>query len=43
MIQFGLFVFIFSQAFFLSLRFSKSFSTIEVHRGKLKVTNASYY
>jgi hypothetical protein len=43
MIQFGFFIFIFSQAFFLSLRFSKSFSTIEVQRGKLKVTNASYY
>jgi len=42
MIQFGLFIFIFSQAFFLSLRFSKSFSTVEVQRGKLKVTNASY-
>ena len=42
MIQFGLFVFIFSQAFFLSFRFSKSFSTVEVQRGILKAINASY-
>ena len=42
MIQFGLFVFIFSQAFLLSLRFSKSFSTVEVQGGILKAINASY-
>jgi PAS domain S-box-containing protein len=42
MIQFGLFIFIFSQAFFLSMRFSKSFSTVEVQRGILEATNASY-
>ena len=42
MIQFGLFVFTFSQAFFLSFRFSKSFSTVEVQRGILKAINASY-
>jgi len=42
MIQFGLFVFIFSQAFLLSFRFSKAFATVEVQRGILKVTNESY-
>jgi len=41
MIQFGLFVFIFSQAFFLSFRFSKAYSTIEEQRGMLKATNDS--
>jgi signal transduction histidine kinase len=41
MIQFGLFVFIFSQAFFLSFRFSKAYSTIEEQRGILKATNDS--
>jgi len=40
-IQFGLFVFLFSQALFLSLRFSKSFSTVEAQREKLKAANAS--
>jgi signal transduction histidine kinase len=40
-IQFGLFVFLFSQALFLSLRFSKSFSTVEAQRERLKATNAS--
>ena len=42
MIQFGLFTFLFSQAFLLSFRFSRSFSTVEVQRGILKATNASY-
>jgi PAS domain S-box-containing protein len=42
MIQFGLFVFIFSQVFLLSFRFSKAFSTVEEQRGILKATNASY-
>jgi signal transduction histidine kinase len=42
MIQFGLFTFLFSQAFLLSFRFSKSFSTVEVQGGILKATNASY-
>ena len=41
MIQFGLFVFIISQAFFLSFRFSKAYSTIEEQRGMLKTTNDS--
>jgi signal transduction histidine kinase len=41
MIQFGLFVFIISQAFFLSFRFSKAYSTIEEQRGILKATNDS--
>ena len=41
MIQFGLFVFIFSQAFFLSFRFSKAYSTIDEQRGMLKATNDS--
>ena len=41
MIQFGLFVFILSQAFFLSFRFSKAYSTIEEQRGILKATNYS--
>jgi signal transduction histidine kinase len=41
MIQFGLFVFILSQAFFLSFRFSKAYSTIEEQGGILKATNIS--
>jgi signal transduction histidine kinase len=41
MIQFGLFVFILSQAFFLSFRFSKAYSTIEEQRGILNATNYS--
>jgi signal transduction histidine kinase len=41
MIQFGLFVFIISQAFFLSFRFSKAYSTIEEQQGILKATNDS--
>lgn len=34
--------FLFSQAFLLSFRFSKSFSTVEEQRGILTATNASY-
>jgi PAS domain S-box-containing protein len=42
MIQFGLFVFIFSQAFLISSRFSKTFSAVEVQHGKLKATNIAF-
>ena len=37
----GLFVFIFSQAFLLSLRFSKAFHMVEIQRGELRVANAA--
>ena len=38
----GLFVFIFSQAFFLSLRSSKAFSTVAVQKRVLAKTNAAF-
>lgn len=38
-IPLGLFVFIFSQAFLLSLRFSKAFDTVDIQRRKLGITN----
>jgi signal transduction histidine kinase len=41
MIQFGLFVFTFSQTFLLSFRFSKAYSTVEEQRGILEATNES--
>ena len=42
MIQFGLFVFIFFQAFLLSARFSKAFETVELQHRTLEDTNAAY-
>ena len=39
---FGLFIFIYAQAFILSLRFSKSFNLIELQRKELQETNISY-
>jgi signal transduction histidine kinase len=39
---FGLFIFIYAQAFILSLRFSKSFNLIEIQRKELQETNISY-
>jgi signal transduction histidine kinase len=39
LIPLGLFVFIFSQAFLLSLRFSRAFDTVEIQRQKLGKTN----
>ena len=42
MIQFGLFVFIFSQALLLSLRFSKAFSTVESQQLTLEDTIKAY-
>jgi two-component system cell cycle sensor histidine kinase/response regulator CckA len=42
MIQFGLFIFIFSQAFLLSLRFSKAFATVESQRLRLENTIKAY-
>jgi len=42
MIQIGLFVFIFSQALLLSLRFSKAFATVELQRITLQDTNKAY-
>ena len=42
MIQFGFFIFIFFQAFLLSVRFSKAFETVEVQHRKLEDTNAAY-
>ncbi len=41
-IQFGLFIFIFFQAFLLSVRFSKAFETVELQHRKLENTNAAY-
>jgi signal transduction histidine kinase len=38
-IPLGLFIFIFSQAFLISLRFSKAFSTVESQRKRLRKTN----
>ena len=39
---FGLFVFLFSQAFLLSQRFSKAFSTVENQSAELSQTNLAY-
>ena len=39
---FGLFIFIYAQAFILSLRFSKSFNLIEIQRKELQETNISF-
>jgi signal transduction histidine kinase len=39
---FGLFIFIYAQAFILSLRSSKSFNLIELQRKELQETNISY-
>lgn len=41
-IQFGLFIFIFFQAFLLSIRFSKAFETVELQHRTLEDTNAAY-
>ncbi len=41
MVQFGLFMFIFSQAYLISRYFSKAFTTVEIQREKLKRTNDS--
>jgi len=41
-IQFGLFIFIFFQAFLLSVRFSKAFETVELQHRTLEDTNAAY-
>ena len=40
--HFGLFIFIYAQAFILSLRFSKSFNLIEIQKKELQETNISY-
>ena len=42
MIQVGFFVFIFSQASLLSLRFSRAFTTVESQHRTLEETNAAY-
>ena len=39
LIPLGLFIFIFSQAFLISLRFSRAFGTVDYQRRKLKKTN----
>ena len=39
LVPLGLFIFIFSQAFLLSLRFSKAFATVDSQRHKLRITN----
>jgi PAS domain S-box-containing protein len=41
-VQFGLFIFIFFQAFLLSVRFSKAFETVELQHRTLEDTNAAY-
>ena len=41
-IQFGLFIFIFFQAFLLSVRFSKTFETVELQHRRLEETNTAY-
>ena len=41
-VPFGLFVFILSQAFLLSLRFSKALTTVQMQRKELKETNEAY-
>jgi len=42
MVQLGLFIFIFSQAYLLSRYFSKAFTTIEIQSEKLKKTNRDF-
>lgn len=42
LVPFGLFIFIFSQAFFLSMRFSMTFATVERQRRDLRETNEAY-
>jgi len=42
LIHFGLFIFIFSQSFLLSLRFSKAFKTVERQKEALAATNSAY-
>jgi len=42
MIQYGLFIFIFFQAFLLSARFSNAFETVELQHRRLEDTNAAY-
>ena len=42
MVQFGLFIFIFSQAYLLSRNFSNAFTTIETQQEKLKETNQAF-
>ena len=41
-VQFGLFIFIFSQAYLLSRYFSNAFTTIEIQREKLNNTNQKF-
>jgi len=41
MVQFGLFIFIFSQAYLLSRYFSNAFTTIEIQREKLRKSEAT--
>ena len=41
MVQFGLFIFIFSQAYLLSRYFSEAFTTIEIQREELKTTKST--
>ena len=42
MIQFGFFIFIFTQATLLSQRFSKAFAVVELQHRELEETNAAY-
>jgi PAS domain S-box-containing protein len=42
LVPFGLFIFIFSQAFLLSIRFTKAFDTVEVQLKELKETYHAY-
>ncbi len=42
MVPFGLFIFIFFQAFLLSVRFSKAFETVELQHRTLADTNSAY-
>jgi len=42
LISVGLLIFILTQAFLISMRFSKAYSTIDVQRTKLERTNAAY-
>ncbi len=41
LVQFGLFVFIFSQAYLLSLNFSRAFTTVETQKEKLKLAEVT--
>lgn len=41
-VHWGLFIFIFSQAFLLSFRFSKAFRTVDLQREELAKTNINY-